>query len=88
MVDGKQYIAFVAGTGRNPHVVGANNANVDNAPNSFVFEINGTALCPCLRRFRRSRVVRDARLRSPLRSCIAKPVVSKNSIRQSLLLVR
>jgi quinohemoprotein ethanol dehydrogenase len=45
-VDGKQYIAFLSGTGRPPNVVGPNDAKVDNAPMLFAFEVGGTAALP------------------------------------------
>jgi PQQ-dependent dehydrogenase (methanol/ethanol family) len=46
MVDGKQYVAFMAGTGRPPQAVGATDAKVDNPPMLFVFEVGGTAALP------------------------------------------
>lgn len=46
MVDGKQYVAFLAGTGRPPQVVGRNDEKVDNPPMLFVFEVGGTAPLP------------------------------------------
>jgi len=46
MVDGKQYIAFMAGAGRPPQTVGPNDAKIDNPPMLFVFEIGGTAALP------------------------------------------
>jgi PQQ-dependent dehydrogenase (methanol/ethanol family) len=46
MVDGRQYIAFLAGTGRPPQAVGRNDEKVDNPPMLFVFEVGGTAALP------------------------------------------
>jgi quinohemoprotein ethanol dehydrogenase len=46
MIDGKQYVAFMAGTGRPPQQVGPNDAKVDNPPTLFVFEVGGTAALP------------------------------------------
>ena len=46
MVDGKQYVAFMAGTGRPPQNVGRNDEKVDNPPLLFAFEIGGTAALP------------------------------------------
>jgi quinohemoprotein ethanol dehydrogenase len=46
MVDGKQYVAFMAGTGRPPQTEGPTDAKVDNAPMLFAFEIGGTAELP------------------------------------------
>jgi quinohemoprotein ethanol dehydrogenase len=46
MVDGKQYVAFMAGTGRPPQTEGPTDAQVDNAPMLFAFEIGGTAELP------------------------------------------
>jgi PQQ-dependent dehydrogenase (methanol/ethanol family) len=46
MVDGKQYVAFLAGAGRPPQTNGPNDAKVDNAPMLFVFEVGGTAALP------------------------------------------
>ncbi len=46
MVDGKQYVAFMAGTGRPPQTVGPTDAKVENAPMLFVFEVGGTAELP------------------------------------------
>lgn len=46
MVDGKQYVAFMAGTGRPPQTDGPTDAKVDNAPMLFAFEIGGTAELP------------------------------------------
>jgi quinohemoprotein ethanol dehydrogenase len=46
MVDGKQYVAFMAGVGRPPQTVGPTDAKVDNPPMLFVFEVGGTATLP------------------------------------------
>ena len=46
MVDGKQYVAFLAGAGRPPFTSGPTDAKVDNPPMLFVFEIGGTAALP------------------------------------------
>jgi hypothetical protein len=46
MVDGKQYVAFMAGTGRPAQTVGPTDAKVDNAPMLFVFEVGGNAVPP------------------------------------------
>ncbi|HLI83004.1 MAG TPA: PQQ-dependent dehydrogenase, methanol/ethanol family [Bryobacteraceae bacterium] len=46
MVDGKQYVAFVAGTGRPPQAEGPTDAKVDGAPMLFAFEVGGTAALP------------------------------------------
>src|SRR5215472_16299604 len=46
MVGGKQYLAFMAGTGQPPQTVGPTDAKVDNAPMLFAFEIGGTAALP------------------------------------------
>jgi len=46
MVDGKQYIAFMAGTGRPAQTVGPTEAKVDNPPMLFVFALGGTAALP------------------------------------------
>ena len=46
MVDGKQYVAFMAGVGRPPQPVGPTDAKVDNPPILFVFEVGGTATLP------------------------------------------
>jgi quinohemoprotein ethanol dehydrogenase len=45
-VEGKQYVAFMAGTGRSPQTVGPTDAKVDNPPILFAFEIGGTAALP------------------------------------------
>jgi quinohemoprotein ethanol dehydrogenase len=45
-VDGKQYVAFVAGTGRPPQTEGPTDAKVDGAPMLFAFEVGGTAALP------------------------------------------
>ena len=45
-VDGKQYIAFLAGVGRPPQTVGATDAKVDAPPMLFAFELGGTAELP------------------------------------------
>jgi quinohemoprotein ethanol dehydrogenase len=46
MVDGKQFVAFMAGTGRPAQTVGPTDAKVDNPPMLFVFELGGTAALP------------------------------------------
>jgi len=46
MIDGKQYVAFMGGAGRQPQVVGPNDAKIDNPPMLFVFELGGTAALP------------------------------------------
>jgi PQQ-dependent dehydrogenase (methanol/ethanol family) len=46
MVDGKQYLAFLAGTGRPAQTVGPTDAKVDNPPMLFVFEVGGMAALP------------------------------------------
>jgi quinohemoprotein ethanol dehydrogenase len=46
MVDGKQYVAFMAGTGRPAQTVGPTDAKVDNAPMLFAFEVGGIAVPP------------------------------------------
>ncbi len=46
MVDGKQYIAFMAGAGRRPPAVGPTDDKIDNPPMLFVFELGGTAALP------------------------------------------
>lgn len=46
MIDGKQYIAFMAGAGRPAQIVGRNDEKVDNPPMLFVFEVGGTAALP------------------------------------------
>ncbi|MBV8729491.1 MAG: PQQ-binding-like beta-propeller repeat protein [Acidobacteriia bacterium] len=46
MVDGKQYIAFLSGTGRPPQTVGPTDAKTDSAPMLFAFELGGTAALP------------------------------------------
>lgn len=45
-IDGKQYIAFLAGVGRPPQIVGPTDAKVDNPPMLLAFEIGGTAALP------------------------------------------
>jgi quinohemoprotein ethanol dehydrogenase len=46
MIDGKQYVAFLAGSGRPAQAVGRNDEKVDNPPMLFVFEVGGTAALP------------------------------------------
>lgn len=46
MVDGKQYIAFMAGAGRSPQLTGPTDAQVDNPPMLFVFAVGGAAALP------------------------------------------
>jgi PQQ-dependent dehydrogenase (methanol/ethanol family) len=43
---GKQYVAFMGGTGRGQAVVGPTDAKVDNPPMLFVFEVGGTGVLP------------------------------------------
>jgi quinohemoprotein ethanol dehydrogenase len=45
-VQGKQYVALMAGTGRQATIVGPNDAKVDNPPLLLVFEIDGKAALP------------------------------------------
>ena len=45
-IDGKQYVAFMAGAGRPAQTVGRNDEKVDNPPMLFVFEIGGSAALP------------------------------------------
>jgi quinohemoprotein ethanol dehydrogenase len=45
-IDGKQYVAFMAGQGRPAAIVGPNDAKVDNAPMLFVFALDGKAELP------------------------------------------
>jgi quinohemoprotein ethanol dehydrogenase len=45
-IDGKQYVAFMAGAGRAPSSVGPNDAKVDNPPMLFVFSLDGKAELP------------------------------------------
>jgi quinohemoprotein ethanol dehydrogenase len=45
-IDGKQYVAFMAGSGRPAAVVGLNDAKVDNPPMLFVFALDGKAELP------------------------------------------
>jgi quinohemoprotein ethanol dehydrogenase len=46
LLDGKQYVAFAAGSGRPANVVGPNDAKVDNPPLLFVFELDGKGVMP------------------------------------------
>ena len=46
MVDGKQYVAFMAGSGQPPQTVGPTDAKIDYPPMLFVFELGGTAELP------------------------------------------
>jgi quinohemoprotein ethanol dehydrogenase len=46
MVDGKQYIAFMGGTGRPANANGPNDAKIDFPPMLFVFEVDGKASMP------------------------------------------
>ncbi|HEV3332824.1 MAG TPA: PQQ-dependent dehydrogenase, methanol/ethanol family [Bryobacteraceae bacterium] len=46
VVDGTQYVAFLAGAGRRPQQAGPTDAKVDNPPMLFVFEVGGTAALP------------------------------------------
>ena len=45
-VNGKQYVALMAGTGRQATTVGPNDAKVDNPPLLLVFEVDGKATLP------------------------------------------
>ena len=45
-IDGKQYVAFMAGAGRAATIVGPNDAKVDNPPLLFVFALDGKAELP------------------------------------------
>ena len=45
-IDGKQYVAFMAGAGRPAGTVGPNDAKVDNPPMLFVFSLDGKAEMP------------------------------------------
>lgn len=45
-IDGKQYVAFMAGSGRPGATVGPNDAKVDNPPMLFVFALDGKAELP------------------------------------------
>ena len=45
-IDGKQYVAFIAGPGRAATIVGPNDAKVDNPPLLFVFALDGKAEVP------------------------------------------
>ena len=45
-VDGKQYVAFMAGAGRPAAAVGPNDEMVDNPPKLFVFTLDGKAELP------------------------------------------
>jgi quinohemoprotein ethanol dehydrogenase len=46
MIDGKQYVAFMAGAGRPARTPGPTDEKVDNPPMLFVFELGGTAELP------------------------------------------
>jgi quinohemoprotein ethanol dehydrogenase len=45
-IDGKQYVAFMAGSGRPAASVGPNDAKIDNPPMLFVFGLDGKAELP------------------------------------------
>jgi quinohemoprotein ethanol dehydrogenase len=45
-IDGKQYVAFMAGAGRPAKDIGPNDAKVDNPPMLFVFALDGKAELP------------------------------------------
>jgi quinohemoprotein ethanol dehydrogenase len=45
-LDGKQYIAFMAGSGRPAQATGPTDAKVENPPTLFAFELGGTAALP------------------------------------------
>ncbi len=46
LIDGKQYVAFLAGAGRPAQTLGPTDAKVGNPPMLFVFEVGGTAELP------------------------------------------
>jgi hypothetical protein len=46
MMDGKQYVALAGGAGRNPNIVGPNDAKIDNPPLLFIFELDGKGIMP------------------------------------------
>jgi quinohemoprotein ethanol dehydrogenase len=46
MINGKQYVAFMAGAGRLAQTAGPTDAKIDNPPMLFVFEVGGTAALP------------------------------------------
>ncbi len=48
LVDGKQYIAMMAGSGRKPTTSGVTDAKVDNPPLLYVFELDGKAPLPIM----------------------------------------
>ena len=48
LLDGKQYVALVAGTGRRPTISGPTDAKVDNPPLLYVFELDGKAELPSM----------------------------------------
>jgi quinohemoprotein ethanol dehydrogenase len=45
-IDGQQYVAFMAGSGRLAGILGPNDAKVDNPPMLFVFSLDGKAEMP------------------------------------------
>jgi quinohemoprotein ethanol dehydrogenase len=47
-IDGKQYVAFMAGQGRPAAIVGPNDASVENPPMLLVFALDGNAELPAL----------------------------------------
>ncbi|HVW11507.1 MAG TPA: PQQ-dependent dehydrogenase, methanol/ethanol family [Bryobacteraceae bacterium] len=47
-VEGRQYVAFLSGSGRFATVVGPNDAKIDNPPLLFVFEVDGKAPMPAV----------------------------------------
>lgn len=47
-INGKQYVAFLSGSGRVATIVGPNDAKVDNPPLLFVFEVDGKAPMPAV----------------------------------------
>jgi quinohemoprotein ethanol dehydrogenase len=47
-VDGKQYVAVMAGTGRRPMPSGATNVKVDNPPLLYAFALDGNAALPVM----------------------------------------
>jgi len=47
-IDGKQYVAFLTGSGRTATAVGPNDAKVDNPPLLFVFEVDGKSAMPLI----------------------------------------
>jgi quinohemoprotein ethanol dehydrogenase len=48
LIDGKQYVALVAGIGRRPQLSGPNDAKVDNPPLLYVFDLDAKAPLPTM----------------------------------------